>query len=153
MNTLTSLDYARLIQYVAQRFHRQMLNKTQVNKILFAVYGRYLAQTGELLFVNETPRAWPYGPVFPLVNKRININEVVTFTEDKIELFKENRTAQEIVVKAVKQMYYKTAQALTDESHAPGTPWDKTIHLPDGTYAPWNTEIPTQYIAEYFSRA
>lgn len=36
MDRLTSIDYARLIQYVAQNFHRQMLNKTQVNKILFA---------------------------------------------------------------------------------------------------------------------
>ena len=151
MEALTSIDYARLIQYVAQNFHQQMLNKTQVNKILFAVYGKYLASTGNTLFSDDTPKAWPYGPVFPIVNKRIDISEVVHFTPDKINLFKQNRKAQEIVVEAVSKMYNMSAQSLTDWSHKFGSPWHRTVYLADGSHAKWNTEIPKEYIIEYFS--
>lgn len=151
MNELKSIDYARLIQYVAQVFHRQMLNKTQVNKILFAVYGRYLAQTGNVLFTDDTPKAWPYGPVFPIVNKRVDISEVVQFTQDKVELFKRNRIAQEIVVQSVKEMHDKSAQYLTAMSHRPDTPWDKTIHPGNGGTVAWNTEIPADIIKKYYT--
>lgn len=150
MDALTSIDYARLIQYVAQNFHRQMLNKTQVNKILFAVYGKYLAKTGTPLFIDDTPRAWPYGPVFPVVNKRIDVSEIIRFTPDRVNLFKQNRTAQEIVVEMVRKMYNQSAQSLTAQSHQYGTPWYRTVYLEDGSHAPWNTQIPPAYIKEYF---
>lgn len=68
---LTSIDYARLIQYTAQRKHMVLLNKTQINKILFYVYGAYLADTGKALFSDDTPKAWTYGPVFPKPNKKV----------------------------------------------------------------------------------
>lgn len=152
MDKLTSIDYARLIQYVAQKFHRQMLNKTQINKILFAVYGRYLALHGKTLFDNEAPMAWPYGPVFPIVNKRVNIDEVVNFTQDKIDMFVNNRDAQLIVVDMVARMYNKSAQALTDWSHRYGSPWYRTVYPSDGGHAKWNTPIPLEYIEEYFSQ-
>lgn len=151
MENLTSLDYARLIQYVAQNFHRQMLNRTQINKILFAVYGKYLVAAGQPLFVDDSPKAWPYGPVFPLVNKRVDISEVVTFPQNKIELFKQNRMAQEIVVEMVNAMYDKSAKELTDWSHRPGSPWYRTIYKDNGEHAGWNTQIPNEYIREYFS--
>ena len=59
MGQLTSINYGRLIQYTSQKLHLQRLNKTQVNKILFYVYGRYLAVTGKKLFVDDTPKAGP----------------------------------------------------------------------------------------------
>ena len=36
--TLTSIDYAQLIQYAALKFHNVVLNRTQINKMLFYVY-------------------------------------------------------------------------------------------------------------------
>lgn len=45
MVTLTSIDYARLIQFVAANIYHTLLNKTQVNKILFYIYGAYLVFT------------------------------------------------------------------------------------------------------------
>ena len=75
---LKSTDYARLIQYAAQKLHMVRLNKTQINKILFYVYGVYYAETDRLLFEDDSPKAWPYGPVFPIVNKKINPDEIVT---------------------------------------------------------------------------
>lgn len=151
MNGLKSIDYARLIQFAAQKFHRQMLNKTQVNKILYCVYGRYLAKTGVRLFDDDTPKAWPYGPVFPIVNKRIDIHEVISFPARQVELFKKDQTAQRIVADAVAELYGYSARALTDWSHQYGSPWYRTVYLDDGSHAPWNTEIPDEYTKEYFT--
>lgn len=53
---LKSTDYARLIQYAAQKLHMVRLNKTQINKILFYVYGVYYAETNNLLFMNKIGR-------------------------------------------------------------------------------------------------
>lgn len=67
---LTSLDYADLLNWIAYNKYGALLNKTQINKLLFICYGMYLAATGgKVLFEDDTPKAWPYGPVFPRVYK------------------------------------------------------------------------------------
>lgn len=153
MMQLTSINYSRLIQFTAQKKHLQMLNKTQVNKILFMVYGRYLAMTGEKLFNDDTPKAWPYGPVFPIMNKRLKTNENTVLTPQEIEAFKQNTTMLTIVLEAVKVMHHMSAQSLTNWSHKVGSPWYRTIYesSKDGKLAAWNTEIPESYIKEYFT--
>lgn len=156
---LSSVDYARLIQYTAQKFHKVLLNKTQINKILFYVYGVYLAETGETLFNDDTPKAWPYGPVFPIANKKINPQEVISsFSEEKITAFKKNTRALQIVAKAVHKMYNMSALSLTRWSHQEGSPWYKTIYLfdregniIDTKQNPWNSEIKNSLISSYFS--
>jgi uncharacterized phage-associated protein len=150
---LTSLDYAKLIQFTAQKMQRTMLNKTQINKILFYVYGVYLAEVGQPLFDNEQPQAWPFGPVFPIVNKRINIDERIKFSDDKIAAYKQNNNALKIVVDAVKHMSNRTAVQLTYWSHQEGSPWYKAIYG-DGKQPkqnPWSTVISDNSIKEYFS--
>lgn len=153
MTQLTSIEYGRLVQYAAQKLHLQMLNKTQVNKILFYVYGRFLAVTGTKLFDDDTPKAWPYGPVFPRLNKRINTSEVITFSSEQIAAFNQNKVALDIVQDAVNVMHGKSAQELTEWSHQPGSPWFRTLFegREDGKQAEWNTEIPESYIKEYFA--
>ena len=153
MIQLTSIDFAKLIQYAAQKMFYQHLNSTQINKILFFVYGRYLALTGNKLFTDDTPKAWPYGPVFPIVNKRINPSEEVKFTPEMISEYKKNGTALEIIKDAVNVMHSKSAQMLTDWSHQIGSPWYRTLYegRNDGSRAAWNTEIKDEYIKEYFT--
>lgn len=153
MGTSTSIDYGRLIQYTSQKLHLQQLNKTQVNKILFYVYGRYLAITGEKLFTDDTPKAWPYGPVFPRVNKRTNPSEVIRFTQEEADMFKSNETAVRIVVDAVNHMHNMSAVYLTEWSHKEGSPWFRTLYegMEQGKQRAWNTVIPDDYIKEYFS--
>jgi uncharacterized phage-associated protein len=150
---LTSLDYAKLIQFTAQKMQHTMLNKTQINKILFYVYGVYLAEVGQPLFENEKPQAWPFGPVFPIVNKRINIDELVKFSEEKIKAYKENENALKLVVDAVKHMHNRTAVQLTYWSHQEGSPWHKTLYegCNPGTQKQWSTVISDDYIKEYFA--
>lgn len=153
MEQLTSINYGRLIQYTSQKLHLQMLNKTQVNKILFYVYGRYLAVTGKKLFTDDTPKAWPYGPVFPRVNKRTNPSEVIKLTKEEVYLFKADELAIEIVVAAVGKMHKMSAVYLTEWSHQEGSPWRRTLYdgMEPGKQRAWNTEIPDDYIKEYFT--
>lgn len=155
---LTSIDYARLIQYTAQRKHMVLLNKTQINKILFYVYGAYLADTGKPLFDDDTPKAWTYGPVFPRPNKAVDISEVIkSFPKDKIESYKSNKKALDITIKSVDNMYDRSALSLTKWSHVEGSPWYNTIYDKDGngnviSQKPWNTRIEDKLIKDYFSR-
>lgn len=153
---LTSIDYARLIQYAAQKMHMVLLNKTQINKILFYVYGVYYAKTGKVLFSDDSPKAWPYGPVFPRVNKRINTGEIIKeFPPQITKEFNSNPEALSIVKKAVNEMYNKSAYSLTQWSHQEGSPWYRTLYenKKDGDeQAGWNTPINLSYIKDYFSK-
>ncbi len=156
--SLKSTDYARLIQYAAQKLHMTRLNKTQINKILFYVYGVYYAQTKKLLFEDDTPKAWPYGPVFPIVNKKVNPDEIIqSFTKDVIDEFNKEPQALELVKEAVDAMYKMSAVSLTRWSHQEGSPWYNTLYVKDRDgniteQKKWNTPIPLDLIGNYFSK-
>lgn len=156
-NQLTSYDYARLIQFVGQRLYQVKLNKTQINKILFYVYGRYAAERGEPLF-SEKPKAWPYGPVFPIVYKKIDPYENVPLFDSEMQArYKENETAFNMVLDAVAMLHTKSAKVLTDWSHRVGSPWYETIYKTcpstgEIIQEDWNTVIDFQLIADYFSK-
>lgn len=153
---LTSIDYAKMIQYASLKMFQQHLNKTQIHKILFYVYGVYYAQTDKLLFTDDTPKVWPYGPVFPRVNKRINVGEFVSLSDKGAEEFSKHKDALLIIKNAVSMMYNKSAISLTEWSHRDDSPWYKTLNPIDenGGKLPqceWNTPINPKYIKEYFS--
>ena len=155
---LTSIDYARLIQYAAQKQHMVLLNKTQINKILFYVYGVYLAENQLPLFMDDTPKAWTYGPVFPRPNKSVDINEVIkSFPADKVKAYKANKKALDLVVKVVDRMYDKSAMSLTQWSHVENSPLYNTVYQKDRDgniikQRPWNTRIEDSLIKDYFSK-
>lgn len=156
---LTSLDFARLIQFAAQKFYKMLLNKTQINKILFYVYGVYLAKTkGKRLFTDDTPKAWPFGPVFPRVYKKIDSEIVVSgFSDEYIKAFQSNQEALSIVENAVKAMHDMSAFDLTKWSHEEGSPWYLTIYNLDNegnieSQNPWNSRIEDKIIEKYFSK-
>lgn len=156
---LTSIDYARLVQFTALKLHMALLNKTQVNKILFYIYGAYMADTGgKVLFSDDTPKAWTYGPVFPIPNKRVVACEKIKqdyFSPEKIEEFRKDQVALKLVTKVVANMYDRSAISLTEWSHLPGSPWYNTIYQLDESgkvvgQNPWNTPIAPKLIEEYF---
>lgn len=156
---LTSIDYARLIQYTAQRKHMVLLNKTQINKILFYVYGAYLADTGKALFLDDTPKAWTYGPVFPKPNKKVDTSEIIkSFPPEKVAEYKADPKALNLIVEVVNSMYNKSAISLTRWSHIEGSPWYDTIYEKDEngdikSQRPWNTRIENDLIKDYFSKS
>lgn len=160
MATLSSIDYARLIQFTATKMYKTLLNKTQVNKILFYVYGVYLAGHDKPLFSDDTPKIWTYGPVFPRPNKKVVSCELIGrswFSDEKIEAFKENPDFLSRIVAIVGNMRNKSAIDLTRWSHEEGSPWYTTLYNKDKetgkitSQKPWNTVIPDNTIKEYFS--
>lgn len=156
---LTSLDLARLIQFAAQRFHKVLLNKTQINKILFFVYGVYLADTGKRLFTDDSPKAWPFGPVFPKVYKKADPDEIIKgFSSGVVEAFRSDGKVLDLVANAVNNMHGKSAIELTKWSHKEGSPWYETVYVydKDGNFKrqmPWNSTIDDDKIKEYFKKA
>lgn len=159
MAELKSTDYSRLVQFIAQKIHMTILNKTQMNKILFYVYGVYLAVKGEPLFNDDTPKAWVYGPVFPISNKRFVQGTIIkqsSFSDDEISAFKANNFALRLTIEAVKNMHDKSAIALTEWSHQEGSPWYETVYVKDNATGkvvsqnPWNTTISKESIIKYF---
>lgn len=159
MITLTSIDYARLIQFIATKMYHTLLNKTQVNKILFYVYGVYLVDHPEPLFKDDTPKVWTYGPVFPKPNKKVVSCEKIeqsNFTKEQIEAFKADKSFLSRIVTIVGNMHNISAFSLSQWSHVEGSPWYETLYQknPDGkvvSQKPWNTVIPIETIKEYFS--
>lgn len=69
---LTSIELATILRFYAMKSFSINLNKTQVNKLLYIWYGVYYAKTRKKLCNDESPKAWPYGPVFPRVYKRFD---------------------------------------------------------------------------------
>lgn len=122
-----------------------VLNVTQVQKLLYIIYGYFLAQKNIQIF-NETPKAWPYGPVFPHTRK-IKFNKVYEITDNDIkDIFNEELIT--IFNKVIDKYAKFTAGQLSDWSHTKGGAWDKTTQL---TGFDWNNPIPNQFIKEYFS--
>lgn len=76
MNTLQldSIRLAELIRWVTYDKYKVWLNKTQLQKFMYISYGVYLAITENRIFDDDTPKAWPFGPVFPRINKKINLD-------------------------------------------------------------------------------
>lgn len=158
MITLTSIDYARLIQLVATNIYHTLLNKTQVNKILFYIYGAYLADNKKPPFTDDTPKAWTYGPVFPIPNKKVVSCEMIDnkfFSQEKIDAFQKDQKTLDLIVEVVGNMCNKTAYALTQWSHIEGSPWYNTIYQKtekgDTVQKPWNSVIDNSLIEQYFS--
>ncbi len=149
MNSLTSLDYSDLLRFLAYNRHQVVLNKTQVNKLLFMCYGVYLSKTNEPLFC-EKPKAWPYGPVFPIVYKKFRQSLMpITISEEKKKEFYTNNTALNICIEIVDKYCYTSAYNLSVWSHQQGSPWYQTVYCDDNPIV-WNKEISDELIKEYF---
>lgn len=152
MGPLTSVDYSDLLRFLAYNRHQVILNKTQVNKLLFMCYGFFLSMTGQRLF-SESPKAWPYGPVFPTVYKRFG-NKVmpVTLTEEQEQkqAFYANSEALNICINIVDKYCHKSAYDLSLWSHLKGSPWFQTVYSDDKPIV-WNKIINDDIINQYFS--
>lgn len=151
--SLTSVDFANQLRNMAFQRHLVNLNKTQVNKLLYMCYGFYLAQTEHKLF-SETPKAWPYGPVFPNVYKSYSFYNIPIYIEnEKEEEFKNNKKALNICQQVIDKYCRISAYDLSMWSHQPGGPWHQTVYGPKGNESSgWNKEISDELIKSYFTR-
>lgn len=147
---LTSLDYIRLISWLAAVKHRVILNKTQMQKLLFMCYGQALAMNDRPLFTNETPRAWPFGPVFPLAYKYYEEVMPSNLSEEEKSRFAQNIPILKMITQTIADYCHISATRLSEWSHSKGSPWWRTVFAPDGSA--WNREISLELIKSYFQK-
>jgi uncharacterized phage-associated protein len=126
---------------------RVVLNVTKVQKLLYIVYGYYLAKQ-KIQILAETPKAWPYGPVFPATRNKVNYEKILDINAPEFAEIKYDEQLTSIIKKVVEKYSTFSASQLSGWSHVKGGPWDKTTQLKGFD---WNQEIPNVYISEYFS--
>ena len=143
----TSLDILRLIAWIAYYKNGVILNKTQMQKILYMCYGLSLANNNPL-FTDDTPRAWPFGPVFPIAYKRYSASYPKPITEREKERYLKIpmlRTIFDIVARYCRY----TSRALSEWSHEVSGPWWNTVYG-NSEGVEWNREIDSTVISNYF---
>jgi uncharacterized phage-associated protein len=121
---------------------RLHLNVTQVQKILFILYGYYLAKYNHRL-LTEQPKAWPFGPVFPRARKKVNYTQVKQISE--IPEVSDDALLIGIAKKIVESAGKLSAQKLSTWSHLDDSPWHRTTQLKGFN---WNNDIPDSFIKE-----
>lgn len=146
---LNSLEYVKLIAWIAAFKHRVILNKTQMQKLLFMCYGQALAMEGSPLFVDDTPKAWPFGPVFPRSYKRYEEVMPSDLSPEEKNRFAQNIPILQMIARTVADYCHVSATRLSDWSHSKGSPWWNTVFDPQKGSA-WNREIPIEMITSYF---
>lgn len=146
----TSLDYANLIAWIALTKHGVRLGKTQLQKLLFIFYGRALAETGETPFLDDKPKAFPFGPVFPRSYKKYmgNVRDLTQADKDQFML---NINLLTLATRVVDRFCFHTASQLSEWSHRDGAPWKQTVYR-DNQPA-WGREMLDEEISTFFNRS
>lgn len=145
---LTSLDYVRLLAWISYYKCRVLLNKTQMQKLMYMCYGQALVINDKPLFTDDKPKAWPFGPVFPRSYQRYTENVPSNLTEDEKSMFIKDIGILKMIAETVSKHCRKTATVLSDWSHEINGPWYQTVFKEEGTK--WNRVIPDETIKTYF---
>jgi uncharacterized phage-associated protein len=146
MKTYDSTLLARYL--VSFAYNKKLpLNVTKLQKLLYIIYGFYLAEHGHLI-VNESPKIWPFGPVFPRVHKEVDATQILDLDDAQFEPINADLKLIEVLHAIVDKYAKFSATQLSNWSHMAGSPWDKTVK---DSGSQWNTVIPDEYITRYFS--
>jgi len=153
---LTSLEYIRLIAWLAYNKCRIILNKTQAQKILFICYGLYLVANNDcerniqnVMFSDDKPKAWPFGPVFPRTYKRYREDIPTDLTETEKAAFFGDANNLRRVANITTQLCYLSARQLTNWSHQADSPWSKALLA--NNKVNWNALIKDEDIYHFFN--
>lgn len=126
-----------------------LMNMTKTQKLLYIAYGIFLAIERKRL-CDEHPKAWPFGPVFPITREALlKIPMYALKTTDKeFANIRQDKNIQELLELVFGTFGNWTAQELSQWSHSEGSPWDLTVTENNDK---WNKEISDNYIHSYFS--
>nr|DAI80202.1 MAG TPA: hypothetical protein [Bacteriophage sp.] len=138
-----SVDVAEYIVAYANENHF-VVNMTKMQKLLYIAYGVYLAVKGRRL-TDEHPHAWPYGPVFPRTRRKLL--DVPFDNVDYPEKLSGNAELRSLVRLVFDNFGKYNAAALSEWSHKPNSPWDKTV---SGDGFRWGDFISDKDIKPYF---
>jgi uncharacterized phage-associated protein len=146
MKKYDSIEVAKYMMALANQ-KGIVLNVTKVQKLLFIVYAYFLVKHNTVI-IDEQPKAWPYGPVFPKTRKQIDYGKIVPIDYDYLDRVKRDELLTDVLNKLIEDAGAISASGLTEWSHREGSPWDKTTKQKDFK---WNDPIPDEYIIEYFT--
>jgi len=145
-----STTVAKYILSKAQE-DRILINMTKLQKLLYIAYGVYMAVKDERL-TDESPKAWPYGPVFPSTREkllRIDFQSFDITNDSECDDIRNDKEMQDLITLVFKAFGEWNSGQLTDWSHSTGSPWDLTTRSKNFK---WNNTIPDEYIKDYFSK-
>ena len=125
----------------------KVLNVTKVQKLLYMAYGFFLAEKDRVL-ISESPKAWPFGPVFPKTRKKVNFSQVISIDSEEFSELKNDIEVCEFFNTLIDKYSKYTASQLSEWSHAEGGPWDLTTKQKGFK---WNSSIDDDLIKNYFS--
>ena len=105
MKELTSLDYCKLIAWLAYHKHNVILNKIHMQQILFMCYEQYLVSHNSPLFNDDIPKTLPFGYVFPISYKRYSYGVLKDLTVSEKERFLKDKDTLRVITRAVEDYY------------------------------------------------
>lgn len=126
----------------------EVLNVTKVQKLLYMAYGYFLAKRNRII-LEEAPKAWPYGPVFPRTRKKVDYSKIIPLESAEFSSIKEDEEVTDFFNLLIDKYSHFTASQLSEWSHKDGGPWDKMTKKKGFN---WNASISDEYIQEYFSK-
>ena len=142
---MKTLEIAKDIVFLCNK-NGYEVNNTKIQKLLYLFVGFCLINGIEEIYdMDEKPKLWPYGPVFPKVHKKFK--EIKEIKRDKIESISD-KEAINILEKTVEKWGSVPAGKLSSWSHSEDSPWASLVKKG----AKWNTEIDLDYIKIYFVR-
>ena len=122
------------------------LNITQVQKLLFILYGYFFSKYNEPI-LSESPKAWPYRPVFPRTRKHIDFGVTFPLGHDTFKAIVNDTELSEAVNRILDRFGSVSAGRLSAWSHKDGSAWERAVE--EGGMG-WNKPIKNDYIKEYF---
>lgn len=146
MEEIDSVDVARALMIEANN-QGLRLNMTQLQKLLFIIYGTGLFLLGRRPF-NEHAQAWPFGPVFPRT-RRLLLDDVNNWIVPEQYPNTIQDDLRPIISAAVSFFGRWSGQKLIAWTHTPGSPWEMTTKMPNFK---WAQEIGDGLIKDYFSK-
>jgi len=141
-NSVLVAEYLQAVAYE----NRTNLNVTKTQKLLYILYGWFLAKHDEVI-LNERPKAWPYGPVFPTTREKVNFDKVHDSKEAKFAELRGDDDLVEAVRHIIKVYSGYSAGQLSAWSHSKGGPWEKAT-CRNGFR--WNDPLDDSEIKDYF---
>jgi uncharacterized phage-associated protein len=152
MSSFVPYDSVIVAKYIIYRAseNKRVVNVTKVQKLLYIAYGLMLADKGERL-IDESPQAWPFGPVFPRSQNQKKVNYSVIPQKDDPELSNiiKDDTSRYYIDTAIDEFGGLTASRLSDWSHETGSPWDETVKQKGFN---WGMPISDELIKNFFKQ-
>lgn len=103
------------------------LGETKLHKLLYICDGFLLA--GDMDIIDENPKAWNYGPVYPNVNIWLK-KEPNAFTkkyENVAEIPEKKEEVNSLIDAVIDSFGHWTPYELSNWTHSPGSPWEKAL--------------------------